>query len=91
MYKLDLENAEEPEIILPSSVGSQKKQGNFRKTSTSASLTTLEPLTMWITTKCGKFWKRWEYRITSPASWQICMQVTNQQLEQDMEQRTGCQ
>ena len=89
MYKLDLENAEEPEIILPSSVGSQKKQGNFRKTSTSASLTTLEPLTMWITTKSGKFWKRWEYRITSPASWQICMQVTNQQLELNMQWRAG--
>ena len=44
MYKLDLEKAEEPEIKLPTSVGSQKKQGNSRKTSTSASLTTLKPL-----------------------------------------------
>ena len=47
--------------------------------STSASLTTLKPLTMWITTKCGKFLKRWEYQITLPASWEICMQVKKQQ------------
>ena len=64
MYKLDLEKAEEPEIKLPTSAGSQKKQGNFRKTSTSASLTTPKPLTVWITRNCGKFLKRWEYQIT---------------------------
>ena len=52
MYKLGLEKAEEPEIKLPTSVRSQRKQGNFRKTSTSASLTTLKPLTVWITTNC---------------------------------------
>ena len=39
-----------------------------RKTSTPASLTTLEPLTVWITTNCGKFLKRWEYRTTLPVS-----------------------
>ena len=38
---------------------------------------------------CGKFWKRWEYQTTLPASWEICMQVKKQQLEQDMEQWTG--
>ena len=48
MYKLDLEKAEEPEIKLPTSVGSQKKQESSKKTSTSASLTTLKPLTVWI-------------------------------------------
>ena len=53
MYKLDLEKAEEPEIKLPTSVGSQRKQESSRKTSTSASLTTLKPLTVWITTNCG--------------------------------------
>jgi len=59
MFKLDLEKAEEPEIKLPTSVVSQKKQENSRKTSTSASLTTLKPLTaMWITTNCGKFLNR---------------------------------
>ena len=39
--------------------------------------------------KCGKFWKRWEYQTTWPASWEICMQVRKQQLELDMEQQTG--
>ena len=60
--------AEEPEIKLPTSVGYQKKQENSRKTSTSASLTTLKPLTLWITTNCGKFFKRWECQTTLPAS-----------------------
>ena len=50
MYKLDLEKVEEPEIKLPTSTGLSKKQGNSRKTSTSASLTILKPLTVWITT-----------------------------------------
>ena len=46
-------------------------------------------LTVWITRNCGKFWKRWEYQTTWPASWEICMQVRKQQLELDMEQQTG--
>ena len=50
MFKMDLEKAEEPEIKLPTSVGSSKKQETSRKTSTSASLTMLKPLTVWITT-----------------------------------------
>ena len=50
MFKLDLEKAEEPEIKLPISTGSSKKQENSRKTSTSALLTMLKPLTVWITT-----------------------------------------
>ena len=45
----------EPEIKLPTSAGSLKKQENFRKTSTSALLTMPKPLTVWITTNCGKF------------------------------------
>ena len=49
-----------------------------------------KPLTVWITTNCGKFWKRWEYQTTLPASWETCMQVKKQQLESDREQRTGC-
>jgi len=61
MFKLDLEKAEEQEIKLPTSIGSLKKQENSRKTSTSASLTTLKPLTVWITSNCGKFFKRWDY------------------------------
>ena len=55
MFKLDLEKAEEPEIKLPTSTGLSKKQENSRKTSTSASLTILKPLTVLITTNGGKF------------------------------------
>ena len=50
-------NQELPEIKLPTFIGSQRKQRNSRKTSTSISLTMLKPLTMWITTNCGKFLK----------------------------------
>ena len=39
--------------------------------------------------KLWKFWKRWEYQTTWPASWETCMQVRKQQLELDMEQETG--
>ena len=48
-----------------------------------------KPLTLWTTTNCGKFWKRWEYQTTWPASWEVCMQVKKQQLELDMEELTG--
>ena len=89
MFKLDLEKAEEAEIKLPTSVGSLEKQENSKKGSTSALLTAPKPLTVWITTNCGKFWKRWEYQTTWPASWEICIQVRKQQLELDMEQQTG--
>ena len=79
MYKLYFKKAEAPEIKLPISVGSYKKQGNFRETSTSASLTKLKLLTVWITTHCGKFLKRWEYQTTLLASWETCA-VNKQQL-----------
>ena len=55
MFKLDLEKAEEPDIKLSTSAGSQKKQKSSRKTSTSALLTMPKSLTVWITTNCGKF------------------------------------
>ena len=67
MFKLVLEKAEEPEIKLPTSAGSSKKQESSRKTSISALLTMPKPLTVWITINCGKFWKRWEYQTTWPA------------------------
>ena len=54
------EKAEEPEIKLPTSTGSSKKQESSPKTSTSALLTMPKPLTVWITTSCGKFSNRWE-------------------------------
>ena len=60
-----------------------------RKTSTFALLTMPKPLTVWITTNCRKFLKRWKYQTILPASWKICMQVRKQQLELDMEQQTG--
>ena len=44
---------------------------------------------VWITINCGKFWKRWEYQTTWPASWETYMQVRKQELELDMEQQTG--
>ena len=64
-----------------------EKAREFQKISTSALLTMPKPLTMWITINCGKFWKRWEYQTTWPASWETCMQVRKQQLELDMEQQ----
>ena len=75
MSKLDLEEPEEPEIKLPTSVGSSKKQESASKASTSALLTMPNPLTVWITTHCRKFCKRWEYQNPFPASWEIYMQV----------------
>ena len=66
-----------------------EKARDSRKTSISALLTMPMPLTVWVTINCGKFWKRWEYQTTWPASWEICMQVRKQRLELDMEQQTG--
>ena len=89
MYRLDLEKAEEQESKLPTSAGSKKKQKNSRETSISASLTMLKPLTLWITTNCGKFLKRWKYQDPWPACCKTCMQVKKQQSEPDMEEWTG--
>ena len=89
MFKLVLEKVEESEIKLPTSTGPWKKQESSRKTSISDLLTMPKPLTVWITINCGKFWERWEYQTTWPASWEIYMQVRKQQLELDMEQQIG--
>ena len=88
MCKLGLERAEEPEIKLPTSIESRESKG-IKKKSTSASLTMLKLLTLWITTNCGQFLKWCDYQNTWPASWETCMQVKEQQLEPDMEQQTG--
>ena len=88
MFKLVLEKAEEPEIKLPTSAGSLKKQKKSRKTSTSALLTMLKPLTVWITIN----WKILkEMGITD---YLTCLlrslyAVKKQQLEPDMDQWTG--
>ena len=88
MFKLDLEKSEEPEIKLPTSVGSQKKQENSRKTSTSALLTIPKPLTVWITANCGTFLKRREYGPPDlPPEKSVCR--SRNKLELDMEQQTG--
>ena len=64
-----------------------EKAREFQKNIYFTLLTMPKPLTVWITTNCGKFWKRWEYQTTWPASWEICMQDRKQQLELDMEQQ----
>ena len=71
------------EIKLPTSIGSQKKQENSRKTSTSASWTMLKPLTLWITTNCGKFLKRWGKFLKSwaPKNWCFWTVVLEKTLE----------
>ena len=66
-----------------------EKAREFQKASISALLNMPKPLTVWITTNCGNFLKRWEYQTTGPASWETYMQVRKQQLELDLEQQTG--
>ena len=88
MFRLVLEKAEETEIKVSPSAGSLKKQEKniyfcF------IDIQWPKPLTVWITTNCGKFLKRWEYQTTWHASWEICMQVKKQQLKLNMEQQTG--
>ena len=65
-----------------------KKAREFQKNIYFCFIDYAKHLTVWITTNCGKFFKRWEYQTTLPASWEIYMQVKKQQLELDME-RTG--
>ena len=88
IFKLDLEKAEEPEIKLPTSVGSYKKQENSRKTSTSALLITPKPLTVWITSN-SKILQ--EVRIPDHLTSLLKNLYADQeqQLELDMEQQTG--
>ena len=66
-----------------------EKAREFLENKYSVSLTRLKPLTVWITVNCGKFFKRWEYRITLPVSWETSMLIKKQQLEPEMEQQTG--
>ena len=62
MYKLAFKKAVESEIKLPALLGTWRKLENSTKTSNSFSLTMLKPLTVLITTNCGKFLKRREYQ-----------------------------
>ena len=88
MFKLVSEKAEEPVNKLPTSAGSSKKQ-EFQKNIYFCFIDYAKALTLWITINCGKFWKRWAYQTTWPASWETYIQVRKQQLELDMEQQTG--
>ena len=88
MFKLDLEKAEEPEIKLPTSAASQKKQENSRKRSTSASLTTLKCLCGSQQTVKNSSRDRNTRPPYVPPEKSVC-RVKKQQLEPDMEQQTG--
>ena len=88
MFKLVLEKAEEPEIKLPTSAGSLKKQ-EFQKNIYFCFIDYAKAFDCVDHNKLWKFWEKWEYQTTWPASWEICMQVRKQQLELDMEQQTG--
>ena len=82
MYELGLEKAEETDIKLSAFVGSKRKQRNSRKTSI---FIDSAKAFVWIITNSEKFFKRWEYQTTLPASWETCMQVKKQRLEPYME------
>ena len=78
MFKLDLEKAEQPEIKLPTSVGSLKKQENSRKTYSFALLTTPKPLTMWITTTVENFERDGNTRLPDlPTKKSVCRSRSN--------------
>ena len=87
MYKLSLEMSEEPEIKLLTFVGLWRKQGSSRKTS--SSLTKLKPLTVWITTNCGKFLKEMGIPDHLTCFLRNLYAGKKQQLELDMEQWTS--
>ena len=81
-----LEKAEEPEIKLSTSAGSLRKQESSRKNICFCFIDYAILLTVWITINWEKFWKRWEYQTTWPASWETYVHVRKQQLKLDMEQ-----
>ena len=88
MFKLNLEKAEEPEIKLPTSAGSWKKQESSRNIyfcfiDYAKAFDCVDHNKLW------KILKSWEYQTTWPASGETCIQVKKQQLEPDMEQQTG--
>ena len=87
MFKLDLEKAEEPEIKLPTSTGSSKKQ-EFQKNIYFCFIDYTKAFDC-VDHKKLENSERWEYQSTWPASWETYMQVRKQQLELDVEQQTG--
>ena len=92
MYKLNLEKVEEPEIKLPASTGSYRKQGNSRKTSTSASLTRFDYGKAFDCVDHDKLCNSLkEMGIPDHLTclWETCIQDKKQQLELDMEEQIG--
>ena len=87
MFKLVLEKAEEPQIKFPTSAGSLRKH-EFQKNISFCFIHYAKAFEC-VNHNYGKFFKRWEYQTTLPASWETCMQVRKQQLEPDMEQQTS--
>ena len=87
MFKLDLEKAEEPDIKLPTSVGSLKKQ----ESSENIYFCSIDYAKAFdcLSQQTGKFLKRWKYQTTLPAYWKTWMQVKKQLLEPDMKHWTG--
>ena len=88
MFKLVLENAEEPEIKLPTSTGSSKKQESSRKNIYFCFIEYAKAFDYMDHNKLENS-ERWEYQTTWPASWETYMQVRKQQLELNMDQQTG--
>ena len=88
MFKLDLDKAEEPEIKLPTSFGSSKKQESSRKTSTFALLTTPKPLTLWIIKTVENSSRNGNTRLPDLSPEKTLCRSGNK-LELDMEQQTG--
>ena len=88
MFKLDLEKAGVPEIKLPTSAGSWKKQESSRKNIYFCFIDYAKAFDCVDHNKLENS-ERWEYQATWPASWETYMQVRKQQLEPDMEQQTG--
>ena len=78
MSKLSLEKAEEPEIKLPTSIGSIEKTREFQRNIYFCFTDYATALTVWIITNCEKFFKRWGYQTTLPVSWETCMWVKKQ-------------
>ena len=89
MFKLDLEKPGEPEIKLLTSIGDHQKSKRVPEKHLFLLYWLRQRLWLCGSQQTGKFWKRWEYQTTWPASWEICMQVKKKQLEPDMEQQTG--
>ena len=97
MFKLVLEKAEEPEIKLPTSAGSSKKQENSRKKNKKTKKTNIyfcfidyaKAFDCVDHNELWKILKEMAYQTPWPVSWETCMQARKQQLILDMEKQTG--